>query len=102
MMKSMPRKSHRHRRGQIQGTSLLKCLTDCKKGEETRVIRVNAGFQSKRRLANLGIVPGTMIKKKREAPFHGPVEIIVKGSTLAIGRGLASRILVECGKNCPT
>ncbi|TFF90700.1 MAG: ferrous iron transport protein A [Promethearchaeota archaeon] len=82
------------------GTPLIKCLTECKKGEQTKVIGVNAGFRAKRRLANLGIVPGTIIKKKTEAPFHGPLEIIVKGSTLAIGRGLAAKILVECDQIC--
>ena len=82
------------------GTPLIKCLTECKKGEETKVIGVNAGFRAKRRLANLGIVPGTIIKKKTQAPFHGPLEIIVKGSTLAIGRGLASKILVKCDQTC--
>ncbi|TFG24052.1 MAG: ferrous iron transport protein A [Promethearchaeota archaeon] len=83
-----------------RGTPLIKCLTECDKGEKTKVLGVNAGFGAKRRLANLGIVPGTIIKKKREAPFHGPLEIIVKGSTLAIGRGLASKILVECDQTC--
>ena len=82
------------------GIPLIKCLTECRKGEKTKVIGVNAGFRAKTRLANLGIVPGTIIKKKTEAPFHGPVEIIVKGSTLAIGRGLAAKILVECDQTC--
>ena len=77
------------------GTPLIKCLIECKKEEKTKVLGVNAGFRAKKRLANLGIVPGTIIKKKREAPFHGPLEIVVKGSTLAIGRGLASKIIVE-------
>jgi len=98
MIRSMNKKFHEHKR---HGTPLIKCLIECRKEEKTRVIAVNAGFQAKRRLANLGIVPGTIIKKKREAPFHGPVEIIVKGSTLALGRGLASKIVVECDKTCP-
>ncbi|MFW9899499.1 MAG: ferrous iron transport protein A [Candidatus Thorarchaeota archaeon] len=97
MIRSMSKKYHHHKR---RGTPLIKCLTECKKGEETRVIGVNAGFKVKRRLANLGIIPGTIIKKKKDAPFHGPLEIYVKGSTLAIGRGLASKILVECGETC--
>ena len=102
MMKSMPRKSHRHRRGGFRGTPLLKCLTECDKGEETRVLRVETGFKAKRRLADLGIVPGSVIKKKREAPFHGPLEVIVKGSKIALGRGLASHIFVECDNECPS
>ena len=82
------------------GPPLIKCLTECKKEEKIKVIGVNAGFRAKKRLANLGIVPGTIIKKKREAPFRGPLEVVVKGYTLAIGRGIASKIIVECSKIC--
>ena len=80
--------------------SLLKCLTECNKGEVVVVVNVNAGFKAKRRLANLGIVPGVKIVKKKSAPLKGPLEIIVKGSSLVIGRGLASKIIVKCNKEC--
>jgi Fe2+ transport system protein FeoA len=83
-----------------QGIPLIKCLTECEEGEETVIKSVNCGYNAKRRLANLGLVPGTKIKKKKAAPFRGPLEIIVKGTTLVIGRGLASKILVECDKEC--
>lgn len=59
------------------------------------VRRVHAGWRAKTRLANLGIVPGTKIKKLRSAPLFGPVQVKVKGSDLVIGRGLARKILGE-------
>jgi len=31
----------------------------------------------------------------KSAPFNGPLEVYVRGSRLAIGRGMASRILVD-------
>ena len=83
-----------------KGTSLIKCLTDCDKGEEVVVLRVNAGRNAKTRLANLGLVPGVKIIKRKKAPFSGPVEIIVKGSSLVIGRGLASKVIVKCNEVC--
>ncbi len=79
---------------------LKKCLTECEKGEEVIVLSVDADLKQKRRLANLGIVPGAEIKKKKDAPFKGPLEVIVKGSSLVIGRGLASKIKVQCDKSC--
>jgi len=82
------------------GTSLPKCLIECGKGEEVVVLRVNAGHKAKTRLANLGVVPGVKITKTKNAPFRGPLEIIVKGSSLVIGRGLASKIFVECSETC--
>jgi len=75
-------------------------LTDCIKGEVVTVLRVNAGMKAKRRLANLGVVPGIQIVKKKTAPLRGPIEIIVKGTSLVIGRGLASRIMVKCQGQC--
>lgn len=81
-------------------TSLLKCLTECKKGEIVTVVNVNAGYKAKMRLANLGIIPGVEIKKKKSAPLKGPIEIFVKGSSLVIGRGIATKIIVRCKKEC--
>lgn len=52
------------------------------------------------RLANLGIVPGVEIKKRKSAPLKGPVEILVKGTSLVIGRGIAAKIIVRCNKEC--
>ncbi|MHA1526569.1 MAG: FeoA family protein [Promethearchaeota archaeon] len=83
-----------------QKTPLIKCLTECEEGEETFIKSVRCGHKAKRRLANLGLVPGTKIKKRKAAPFRGPLKIIVKGTNLVIGRGLANKIMVECDKAC--
>ena len=83
-----------------RGTPLIKCLTECKEGEEVTVKRVNCGFKAKRRLAQLGLVPRVKIKKIKAAPFRGPLEIIVKGANLVLGRGLADKVIVECKNDC--
>ena len=46
----------------------------------------------------MGLTPGTEIKILKSAPFHGPIEICVRGSNLAIGRGVAMKIFVEAKK----
>ena len=86
MMKTMPNTLENRSN---QETSLIKCLTECEEGEETLIKSVNCGYKAKRRLAHLGLVPGTKVKKKKAAPFRGPLKIIVKGTTLVLGRGLA-------------
>ena len=48
-----------------------------------------------KRLTDLGLTPGAEITVVKSAPFNGPLEVCVRGSRLAIGRGMASRILVE-------
>ncbi len=96
----MRQKGHR-RRSHIQNSiPLIKCLTECNIGTELIVRGVNAGYGAKRRLAHLGIVPGVKILKKKSAPFRGPINIIVKGTSLVIGRGLAAKILVNCNSSC--
>ncbi|MFW9822569.1 MAG: ferrous iron transport protein A [Candidatus Thorarchaeota archaeon] len=93
-------KEKRHRKIPPNLTSLTKCLNECEKGEEVTVISVNTGLRQKQRLANLGIIPGAKIQKKNDAPFRGPLQIIVKGSSLVIGRGLAAKIRVRCSNFC--
>ena len=84
----------------LNSNILKKCLTECEKVEEVIVLNVNAGLKAKRRLADLGILPGAKIKKKQDAPFRGPLEVIVKGSSLVIGRGLALKIIVQYDESC--
>ncbi len=75
--------------------TILKNLNECIIGKKFKVHRVNAGYRAKRRLACLGIIPGVEIIKRKAAPFRGPIEIMVKGSSLVIGRGLASKIIIK-------
>ncbi|MFW9879929.1 MAG: ferrous iron transport protein A [Candidatus Thorarchaeota archaeon] len=74
---------------------IIRYLTECKKGEYVVVLNVITRIKAKRRLANLGIIPGVEIVKKKVAPLKGPLEIIVKDASLVIGRGLAEKIIVK-------
>ena len=44
---------------------------------------------------DLGLTPGAKVALIKLAPFNGPVEILVRGSRIALGRCVASRIKVE-------
>jgi Fe2+ transport system protein FeoA len=81
-------------------------LTALKDGEIGIIISVKAGhgrgrgrrrgrWGFEKRLMDMGLTPGTKVTVVKSAPFHGPLEILVRGSRLAIGRGMAERILVE-------
>jgi Fe2+ transport system protein FeoA len=48
-----------------------------------------------KRLTDLGLTPGSEITVIQAAPFNGPLEITVRGSRLAIGRGMANKIYVD-------
>lgn len=70
-------------------------LTDMKDGRTGIIISIMSGRHAAKRLADLGLSTGTEIKVLRRHFFSGPVEIEVCGSRLVLGRGLASKIMVE-------
>jgi len=57
--------------------------------------RGRGGWGFKKRLMDMGLTPGTRVTVVKSAPFHGPLEVSVRGSRLALGRGMAERIFVE-------
>jgi len=79
-------------------------LTMLRDGEAGIVVSIRSGHGGgrgcgfERRLMDLGLTPGTKVTVVKSAPFHGPLEILVRGSRLALGRGMAERIFVEIEK----
>ena len=81
-------------------------LTELRHGETGIVTSIKAGqgrgwgrgWGFEKRLMDLGLTPGTKVTVVKSAPFRGPLEILVRGSRLALGRGMAERILVEIKK----
>jgi len=57
--------------------------------------RARRGWGFRKRLEDMGLTPGTNVKVVKSAPFHGPLEVYVRGSRLALGKGMADRIFVE-------
>jgi len=74
-------------------------LTALKAGESGIVTSIRGGhgrgWGFEKRLMDMGLTPGTRVTVVKSAPFHGPFEILVRGSRLALGRGMAERIFVE-------
>jgi len=70
-------------------------LISLKAGEKGTVAFAFGGRGLVRRLAEMGLTPGTEVKIVRSAPFHGPLEIEVRGSSLALGYGVASKVFVK-------
>jgi Fur family ferric uptake transcriptional regulator len=62
-------------------------------GERLRVEHIKGGFEAKRQLENMGLNPGTEVEVI--SANGGPMVLAVKGSRLAIGRGVAKRVLVS-------
>jgi Fe2+ transport system protein FeoA len=70
-------------------------LTELEDGQSGFIISVHGGKMLIKRLADLGLTSGTWIKVIRRTLFSGPVQVEVCGSRLVLGKGLASKIMVE-------
>lgn len=75
----------------------LKALTSLKRGEVGVVAFIRGGRAAVDRLSDLGLTVGAQVKVVNAAPFGGPIEVSVRGSNLAIGRGLASKVFLDTG-----
>ncbi len=73
----------------------LVSICDIKTGSHAKVTFIRGGRRVLQRLLDMGVTPGTEIKVERAASRKGPVEICVRGSKLAIGRGIAKNVFVE-------
>lgn len=69
-------------------------LDRMKKGTRGRVVDVIGGHGAVGKLSAQGIVAGMVVEKTGELR-GGPVLIKVGGAQVALGRGLAKRVLVE-------
>ncbi len=74
-------------------------LTQMKSGEKGTVVEISGGKGLVRRLEALGIVPGAEITKISEQIMHGPVVIRTGNTQIAIGYGMARRVVVEVKQN---
>jgi ferrous iron transport protein A len=70
-------------------------LTALKAGSSGTVVAIDGGPWLIKRLDALGIRPGVHITKKSSQLLRGPIMIIVGRSRVAIGHGMARKILLE-------
>ncbi len=64
-------------------------------GQEVQLVAMHGGWGIRRRLAEMGLNPGVRIKVI-QADFHGgPIIVAVRDTRLALGRGMAHKIMVK-------
>lgn len=63
-------------------------------GKEVTIVSINAGRGLQARLFSLGLIPGVTIKVLSN-PRPGPIIILVKDSRVALGWGMAQKIIVS-------
>ena len=63
-------------------------------GSEVRIIGFRGGAMFVQKLTAMGFVPGSRLKVIR-SQSGGPMIVLIRGTQMAIGRGVASKIEVE-------
>jgi ferrous iron transport protein A len=68
-------------------------------GQTGTVVGVMGGPGLIRRLDALGIRPGRQVTKISSTLFHGPITLRVDSARLAVGFGMARKIIVEMDRH---
>ena len=69
-------------------------LTDLSIGADARVVAVRGEGAVTRRLLEMGVIPGVTVSIVKKAPFGDPIEVRVRGYSLAMRRTEANAIEV--------
>jgi DtxR family Mn-dependent transcriptional regulator len=69
-------------------------LRDLKPGEKGKVTKIKGKGNFKKRLLDMGIVPGTEIQLEKVAPLGDPIDILIKGYHLSLRKDESKDILI--------
>ncbi|WP_319371279.1 FeoA domain-containing protein [uncultured Ilyobacter sp.] len=70
-------------------------LTELKRGEKAKIIKIGKIGDLKKRLVDMGVTSGETIKLERDAPLGDPQQYVIKGTGIAIRKEDAQNIEVE-------
>jgi DtxR family Mn-dependent transcriptional regulator len=70
-------------------------LKNLKPGQKGRVLKVHSLGEIKKRIIEMGVIPGSVVEIERIAPLGDPIDIKVKGYHLSLRKEDAEKIEVE-------
>lgn len=70
-------------------------LADLKTGQSARLVSIGGDRAFRRRLMELGFVPGTPVSLRKIAPLGDPLEYTVRGCSVSIRRREAAAVDVD-------
>jgi ferrous iron transport protein A len=70
-------------------------LLDAPQMATLRVLSIDGGQRVRQQLREQGILPGITLRVVRRAPLGGPLLVEAGGTVIALGRGVATKIVVE-------
>ncbi len=79
----------------VQNGTTLRTLDQLAPGESAIVVELASAGPNRRRLMDLGILPGTRITAALRSPLGDPTAYDVRGALIALRRAQAREITVE-------
>lgn len=70
-------------------------LSELKPKEKGTIVKVGGDGPVRRRILDMGVVPGTEVEVVRVAPLGDPVELLIRGYHLSLRKEEARDIFVE-------
>jgi DtxR family Mn-dependent transcriptional regulator len=81
-----------------EGKTAMITLGELGPGEKGRVVKIKGTGNLRKRLMDMGMIPGTEVQLKKVAPLGDPLEILIKGYHLSLRKDEAEGILITRGK----
>ena len=78
-----------------KGNNMLIPVDQLRAGQSGVVHSIEGGRGAQQRLESLGVRPGKVVVKVSGLFMGGPVTVTVDGRQVAMGRGIATKVLVE-------
>ncbi|MEA3560759.1 MAG: FeoA family protein [Candidatus Omnitrophota bacterium] len=73
----------------------VKSLKELRPGEKGKITKVSGEGLIRRRILDMGVIPGSGIEVQRVAPLGDPIEVKIKGYCLSLRKNEAANIYVE-------
>jgi len=70
-------------------------LSEATIGKTYQVKRIEGSGFIRRRIIDMGLIPGTKVKVVGAAPLGDPIDIVARGYNLTIRKNEASKIIVK-------
>lgn len=74
---------------------MIRTLRDLEVGSKGIIKKVNGGGRLRRRITDMGLVPGVEVEMERYAPMGNPVEVKVRNSHISLRKEEAAEIVLE-------
>jgi ferrous iron transport protein A len=74
-------------------------LADVRIGEKAKIVKLQCKGAYRRRLLDLGLIPGTEVSAVMMSPLGTPIAYVIRDSVIALRLGDASKIIVKANKN---